>query len=135
MLDTDKQHEWVYNNKRSTLLKKASDHELIFYSEVNVPWPCSNRDYIAHLTVSQQSAQVIAIESHAEPNFIPQKKGIVRIAFSHSHWIITTLGNGQLGIEYTVQFDPGGSAPAWITNMFVTKGPFETFKKLKARFV
>jgi START domain len=134
LLDLDKQHEWVYNSKRSVLLKKATEQDLIFYSEVTVPWPFSNRDYIAHLNVSHPSSQVTLIESHSEPNFLPYNKGIVRITTSSSQWTITNQGNGQLSIEYTVHFDPGGFVPAWLTNLFLTKGPYESFKKLKEHF-
>jgi hypothetical protein len=42
---------------------------------------------------------------------------------------------GTIYIIYEVEVDPGGSIPGWIANMFVAKGPFETFgnlgKKLK----
>jgi hypothetical protein len=33
-------------------------------------------------------------------------------------------------INYEVEVDPGGSIPGWIANMFVDKGPFETFSNL-----
>ena len=133
LFDLDKQHEWVYNNKSSKLLKKVSDNELIYYSEVNVPWPGTNRDFIAHLKVTQPSQDVVSIESHSEPNFVPEKDGLVRVKSSHSNWKLMALGNSRVKIEYTIQFDPGGSVPAWLTNMFVTKGPFETFDKLQDR--
>jgi hypothetical protein len=34
-------------------------------------------------------------------------------------------------IEYFGQADPGGSVPGWVANPFTTKGPFETFRKLR----
>ena len=134
LTDINKLPEWVYNCKHSELLKKTTDRDLLFYSEVKLPWPFSNRDYIAHLHAILRSSQILEIESHAESSFIPEKKGIVRITSSNSHWIITNLQNGQLMIEYTVQFDPGGTVPAWLSNLFLTKGPFETFQKLKDHF-
>jgi hypothetical protein len=39
-------------------------------------------------------------------------------------------GKGRLFIVYFLEMDPGGSVPAWITNMFVAKGPYETFSNL-----
>ncbi len=133
LFDIDRQQEWVYSDKHSKLLKKVSNSELIYYSEVSVPWPATNRDFISHLTVTQPSINIVNIESHAEANFIPEKDGIVRIKNSTSHWTISSLGNNQLRIDYTIQFEPGGSVPVWLTNMFITKGPFETFDKLQER--
>jgi hypothetical protein len=130
LLDISRQHEWVYGTKMSQLLKEVKPNELIFYSEVSVPWPCTNRDYIAHFIINQVSPQLLTIDSHAEPGFIHVKPGLVRVQKSVAHWEVTTTGGGLL-IVYTLQFDPGGSVPAWLTNLFVTKGPLQTFQKLK----
>jgi len=133
LFDIDRQKEWVFNDKSSKLLKRVQSNELIYYSEVNVPWPCTNRDFIAHLKVTQPSANTVTIASHAEPTFIPEKNGIVRVKASSAQWTMTAIGNGQIKIDYIVQFDPAGSVPAWLTNMFVTKGPYETFSQLQGR--
>jgi hypothetical protein len=130
LLDITKQHEWVYNTKSTQLLKTVKPNELIFYSEVNVPWPCTNRDYIAHFVINQVSPQLLTIDSHAEPGFLPVKEGLVRVEKSVAHWEVATVSGG-LQIVYTLQFDPGGSVPAWLTNLFITKGPLQTFQKLK----
>jgi len=45
--------------------------------------------------------------------------------------LITPIPQGGVKIEYELQVDPGGKVPAWLVNMFATKGPFETFKKLQ----
>jgi hypothetical protein len=131
LLDIDKQQNWVYNSKNIRLLKKLAPNEYIFYSEVSVPWPCTNRDYIAHFVIRQVSPQLITLDSHAEPNYIPENDGIVRVKHSEAHWEVTTLDKDHLKMVYTVQFDPAGAIPAWLTNLFVTKGPYETFENLR----
>ena len=131
LLDVDKQPDWVYNSKHTQLLKKIAPNEFVFYSEVSVPWPCTNRDYIAHLLITQVSPQLLTIDSHTEPNLLPEKDGIVRIKNSVAHWEITSINATTQKIVYTVRFDPAGAIPAWLTNMFVAKGPFETFQKLR----
>ena len=131
LMDITAQHEWVYNNKSSQLVKKLSDNEMIFYAEVSVPWPCTNRDYISHITVTQPTNKLVAIDAHSEPDLLPPKEGRVRVKNSRAHWEVTRLNSEMLKIVYTVQFDPAGTVPAWLTNMFITKGPFETFQKLR----
>ncbi len=133
LFDLDRQKDWVFNDKSSTLLKQVKENEMIYYSEVSVPWPGNNRDFIAHLTVTQLSPSVVTIDSHAEPDYIPERAGLVRITSSTSKWTMTAMGNNQIKINYVIQFDPGGSVPAWVINMFVTKGPYETFSKLQQR--
>ena len=131
LMDIQAQHDWVYNNKSTQLVKKIGSNEMIFYSEVSVPWPCTNRDYISHITIKQPTPQLVTIDAHAEPDLLPVKEGKVRVMTSKAHWDVTSLSKDLLKIVYTVQFDPAGSVPAWLTNMFVTKGPLQTFQKLR----
>jgi hypothetical protein len=133
LFDIEKHKEWVYNTKSAQLCKRVSDSELIYYSEVTAPWPFSNRDFVAHLKVSQRSPGLLTIESHAEPGYLPYKKSCVRILNSDSYWTITAQSNNTLKLDYVIRFDPGGSIPAWLINLFITEGPYETFKNLRER--
>jgi hypothetical protein len=132
LLDVEKQPEWVYSTKTTRLLEKVQPNEVIFYAEVSVPWPCTNRDYVAHFTIDQLSQEHVIIDSYAEPAYIPENDGIVRVNKSKGRLEAYNINKDQIRLTYTVQFDPAGSIPAWLTNMFVTKGPYETFKKLRA---
>lgn len=131
LLDIDKQKDWVYNNKGSSLVRKVAANEVIFYSEICLPWPCTNRDYVSHITVTQPQGATVVIDANAEPDLVPQKDGKVRIKTSKAHWEITPISAYLQRIVYTVQFDPAGSVPAWLVNMFVTKAPYQTFMKLR----
>lgn len=132
VLDANAGAEWVYSTKSSTLLRQISPSELIYHSEVSLPWPFSNRDFVAHLIAKQDAAtRVVTIDGPVDPHYIPEKKGIVRVAKSFGRWVITPKAANLVHLDYTLETDPGGSIPAWLVNLFVTKGPFETFKKLK----
>jgi hypothetical protein len=131
IMDVNTAVDWVYSTKSSTLLKKVSVSELYYYSEVSLPWPISNRDFVAHLKVTQDPHnKVVTIDGPVIPNYIPQKKDIIRVRNSYGKWILTPQKNSTK-IEYTLETDPGGSLPAWLVNLFVAKGPHETFVKLK----
>ncbi len=132
ILDLNACSEWVYHTKSAVLLKKVSPAELYYYSEVDIPWPASNRDFIAHLMVSQdKKSKVVTVDAPCLPDWVPEKKDIVRIRQSLGRWTIVPVNKTQVKIEYVLVVDPGGSIPAWIVNMFAAKGPMESFKKLK----
>jgi len=131
LTDIARQPDWVYGSRSAEVVKAIKSNEFIFHSEVEVPWPCADRDYIAHIVINQPSLQLLTIDSYSEPDMLPVKDGIVRVKKSAAHWDVTREGSDLLRIVYTVSFDPAGSVPAWLTNMFVTKGPFLTFQKLK----
>ncbi|HTL10172.1 MAG TPA: START domain-containing protein [Chitinophagaceae bacterium] len=132
LLDVNGSLDWVYSTKSITLLKQVSPSELIYYSEIDVPWPASNRDFIVGIVVTQdERTKAVTVLGINKPNYLPEKKDIVRIQQSYSKWLITPIPQGGVKIEYELQVDPGGKVPAWLVNMFATKGPFETFKKLQ----
>ena len=133
ILDVNTGADWVYSTKSSVLLKKVSPSELYYYSEVSVPWPVNNRDFVSHLIVTQDpSSKVVTINGPTIPDYLPAKDGIVRVgANSSGKWVITAKQPQQILVEYTLQVDPAGSLPAWLVNLFAAKGPFETFKNLK----
>lgn len=133
IMDVNTAGEWLYATKSSTLLKQVSPGEVYYYSEVSLPWPVNNRDFICHLTASQDPrTKVVTIDGPVVPDYMPAKNGIVRVTQSSGKWLITPNGS-NVDIEYTLEANPGGSLPAWLVNLFVTKGPMESFKKLKVQ--
>ncbi len=132
LLDINRAADWVYATKKSTLLKQLNPLELYYYSEVSVPWPASNRDYVVHMKVSQdEKTKAVSVVGENKPTYLPAVKNIVRIQQSYTKWLMMPLPNGQVLIEYYLQVDPGGIVPVWLINLFSTKGPFETFKNLR----
>jgi START domain len=131
ILDIDHYSNWSKSLKKAYILKKISNDELYFYSEVNSPWPASNRDLIVHLKISQDpSTKIMTIRAMGVPNFIPAKKDLVRIPFSNETWTVVPVDKQTVKITYHIQIDPGGGAPGWLVNMFSTKAPLESFRYL-----
>src|SRR5258708_36983536 len=80
ILDVNTGAQWVYSTKSSILLKQVSPSELYYYSEVNIPWPASNRDFIAHLIVVQDPhSKVVTVYGPTVPDYVPVKNDVVRI--------------------------------------------------------
>jgi hypothetical protein len=132
LMDVKNSEDWLYHTSSNYIVKQVSPSELYYYSVVEVPWPVQNRDFIAHIKVSQDTeTKVITIDAPCVANMVPVKPKTVRVADSKGKWVITPVNKHQVKIVYTLHADPGGSIPAWLSNMFVTQGPAESFKKLK----
>jgi hypothetical protein len=132
VMDIETCSEWVYHSKKNMMIKQISPLDLIYYSEVDVPWPCENRDFVVHIQVQQNpQTKVITVNSPCVPGYVPEKENIVRIPRSIGNWTITPTGKNQVRAEYVLEVDPMGTIPAWLINLFVTKGPLETFRNLK----
>ena len=100
ILDLDACSEWVYHSKSNILLKRVSQAELYYYSEVDIPWPADNRDFIAHLIVSQdKKSKVVTVDAPCEPDLVPAKKDIVRIRQSSGRWTIIPVNKPRLKLN------------------------------------
>jgi hypothetical protein len=132
LLDIKNYPDWAYHTKSSTVVKQISPSELYYYSEVNVPWPGQNRDFVSHITVSQNpETRVVTVEAPNVSGMVPEKSGLYRTHSSKGKWIITPEGPDKIKVVYYLQIDAGGAAPAWLVNMFITDGPLQTFIKLR----
>ena len=134
IMDVNTSPDLVYHTKSSKLIKQVSATELYYYSEVSLPCPAANRDFVAHLMVTQNpDTKAVTIDGPAVAGFVPVKEGIVRIIDSKGKWIITPIGTNQIKVEYSIHVDPGGSLPSWLVNMFATEGPLKIFAGIKVQ--
>jgi hypothetical protein len=123
--------DWVYATKRSYLIEKITDSNLIYYAETALPWPMKNRDQPIHMIIYPESADsILTITTIGEPDRLPENRGQVRIRTFSATWKVKSRNPDQIEIDYILNVDPSGSVPAWLVNMFVSKGPYETFSKL-----
>jgi hypothetical protein len=134
LLDVEKYPQWAYCTKSAVLVKRTGNNDLIYYSEIRAPWPLSNRDFYAEMTFSWDSARhSLCLVSKGLKDFQPEKSGLVRVPRSKAVWNISTKSDKVIHLQYTLEIDPGGGLPAWIVNMFATRGPMETFTNLRKK--
>lgn len=133
LLDIPASPEWIYATEFCRVQKTISDTELIYHSEIDVPWPVSNRDFIVRVKISQDSlTKKLTVDGENLPQYIKEQDGVVRIMHTESNWTVTPRDK-YLDIVFTLHVDPGGSIPAWLINMFATRGPLETFRNLRSQ--
>jgi hypothetical protein len=132
IMDIKGSPEWLYHTKFCRVVKVVSPEEVYYYSEVTLPWPAENRDFVSHLTVSQNpDTKVVLVDGPAVPGVVPLKSGLVRVEHSGSIWEITPAPDGIIKVKYTLHVDPGGELPSWLINMFGTEAPVQIFKNLR----
>ncbi|WP_018613477.1 START domain-containing protein [Segetibacter koreensis] len=129
--DVGKNKEWVYSTKQSYPIRQISGNEILYYSETELPWPVSNRDIAVRMRFNLNPAKnTLKVVASGEPGAFPIQKGVVRLQFFSSTWDVKYVGNNKISISYYLKMDPSGNVPAPVTNMFITKGPYETFENL-----
>ena len=133
ILDIPASDQWVYATKLCRTEKIISPREFIYYSEIEVPWPASNRDFIVRVKVEQDSlTKKMTVGGENLPTYLNEKEGVVRIMHTESQWTVIPEAN-NLKIEFVLHVNPGGSIPAWLINLFASRGPMETFLNLRSQ--
>ncbi|MBS1946635.1 MAG: hypothetical protein JST47_02610 [Bacteroidetes bacterium] len=134
LADAGRYTDWAYAIKTSTIVKKINSDDFIYYSVIDVPWPGSDRDFYAHCKIYYDSAtHNLRVVSESLRNYMPEKKNIVRVPLSKATWDIRAMSRNRIHLEYVLELDPGGNVPAWLMNLFSTKGPLQTFENLKQK--
>ncbi|MGZ3850634.1 MAG: START domain-containing protein [Flavisolibacter sp.] len=129
--DIGNQKTWVYKTRKSFLVQRPDDRKLVYYNETDLPWPVSNRDVVISMKMEMDALQrSLVIIQEAQSGILPPKKGIVRVSHLKGYWKFQENEHQKLQVEYYLDIDPGGSLPTWVTNLFITKGPYQTFVKL-----
>jgi len=126
--------EWVYNSKTNIVVSQNTAHDFVYYTETHLPWPVNNRDVVIHLRIQTDNLpHSLTVTGRARQSVLPELPGIVRMKHYVANWKVTMPTSNTIRIEYVMEIDPGGSLPSWLANMFVDKGPYETFKNLAER--
>ena len=124
--------EWVMNCQKAEKLFAKSMVQTCYYSQVDFPWPLSDRDFIAQNDLFQDPAtKIVYSKLKGVPDYLPEKPGFVRIQHLKITWKITPLSTDKVAVDYHFQSDPGGNIPAWMINLAIDKGPVSSIKKLR----
>jgi len=130
--DVDNYKNWHYKSSNARILEESNPNDIIYYTQIEAPWPVSNRDLILHLELLQDAATgSLTVLLNSMPEYLPEQEGLVRIPYSSSTMIMNPLDTNLIEVDYTILVDPGGSLPVWVVNLVSTQGPYETFKRLK----
>jgi START domain len=131
VLDIENQPNWVYGTRRASLLKQVSNREILYYVETDLPWPASDRDTVIRMRIKEnRPGNILTVTSVGEPRSFPLQENKVRVDRYGAKWEVKALGKDKLSFSYQLQVDPAGNLPGWIVNLFVSKGPYETFRNL-----
>lgn len=128
--NAEKYSEWMSNLQQSHILKQTNENELYIYSESNLPWPFSNRDIVSQSLFYHKDGKSF-MKITGLPDYIPEKKGIIRMKYTKGLWTFIPLASGETKIIYQFLGDPGGSIPGWLANLFIVDGPYKTLLHLK----
>lgn len=122
--------QWLYSCLAHQVLK--TDGRISWtYTQFTAPWPVSKRDSVLKVTSTYQEDGSLVRMTQSLPDFIPEKKGFVRVAKVDGFWQFKPVEEDTVEVTYQVHTEPGGSVSAVLANTFVVDAPFNTLKTMK----
>ncbi len=123
---------WIYATGTSDLIEKVSDLEYTMHQLIETPWPTDNRDVCMRVKINQdETSGKVVIVNKSEPKLRPEAKGVVRVKRSDIRWEVIPVSKNRLKCTYYLNTEPGGSVPAWLINLFIAEGPYQSLYNLK----
>jgi hypothetical protein len=130
--DADNHYKWINNCTQSKLLNAIGDTGIIFYEYYHLPWPASDRDIIIQTKIEYNAERTIfTLTSKGTPAYTKELDGVVRIPEFTGSWKLALQATGKVNGEYIANINPGGFIPAWLVNMFMVNGPYDSFINMK----
>lgn len=127
--DADRYKDWYGFTKTSKLLSREKNVQYT-YMETIFPWPFSNRDMVYKMTIDTVNAGEVLISLDGISDYLPDKKGIVRMKKA-SGFIRLIAKDNNTDLIYQFHSEPGKSIPVWLANQSIAELPYKTLLGLK----
>jgi hypothetical protein len=114
------------------VLLNEKDKHIQYYLVYDVPWPIADRDLVvdSRITIDPVTGARY-IEARSLLNVIPENPDLIRIKKYWQKWTLIPVEEGLVHIILEGSVDPGGSVPAWLSNMVITETPFKVIRSVK----
>lgn len=130
LLDIPNYVNWQYNTLEAEVLKQAGTHDFTYRALLDAPWPVENRELIVQFKAMKTAAGELHLILNSTMEESSPPKGVVRVPFSQSRWYLKTAGT-SVDVKFELNLHPGGQIPAWLVNMMLADGPYQSFRNIK----
>lgn len=120
---------WYGFTKTSKLLKQERGVQYN-YVETIFPWPYSNRDMVYRMSIDTSIPRAIKITLKGIPDYIQDKKGIVRMEKAEGYILLKPMED-KTEVIYVFHSEPGDNVPSWLANNSMAELPFKTLSGLR----
>jgi len=135
MLDIKRKPEWLPKLTRTKLIKRLGPQSWIEYAEIDVPWPCQNRDIVFQIDMKfNANFSKVTIGLKSVQNDLILNKNNIRALIYPSTFLVTLNNHSQQTLVQSQSFvDPRGSIPRWIVNLFQKTQTIKIAQSLQKR--
>ncbi len=130
--DANNYSSWIDQVSFSKLISKNNSSFTVYY-QIDLPAGVRNRDIILYNQIVTYSTAVIKVDLKCNNTAYNIEKSYTRIDDAYGYWLFEASG-GKSSVTYQFYSNPKGNFPAWLINLFIVDGPYETLINLKQKF-
>ena len=118
LLDGHSAPKWMHKCEKLEVLEERSKQEFIIYFVNGAPWPVSDRDAVVHTTMTQDPDSLV-VTRRSRPCQKDWLTTMITFVFPAmtGGWELIPVGENKVMIRYQVHAAPGGSLPAWFSEL------------------
>ena len=126
LLDFEGYTRWYWEVREAKLVRKDSPLNYYFYMVHHAPYGLPDRDVVLHAVIEPQTEtrKSIILTIRAEPNILPLKPPLIRMAAENMRVKISPLPDNQVLLEAEGYIDPSGKIPTWANNLIQRSAPY-----------
>ncbi|OUS74153.1 hypothetical protein B5G52_02055 [Pseudoalteromonas sp. A601] len=132
--DTQQAPLWIENVTFVEVLSRLSSSETIVYTQLDSPWPVTDRDMVSYSCYRRLSPSQTELIIKAYPDYKAELDSVIRIKDLQARWLLNEENTEQgrsLTLTHDVYADPGGAIPHWISNKVGLKSALKTLLELR----
>jgi hypothetical protein len=115
-------------------LENTSELNFYLYIAIDTPWPFSDRDvvYKAKIAIDYILGKIVIKSTALTEQFVPPKKGYVRITDSEHQWILERVSSERTRITFINRTNAAGPLSNYISNPGTRDTTVHSLKNLKS---
>jgi hypothetical protein len=132
LADLERHPEWVFRCTGLTILEGQVGKQVTYHTTYDIPWPMRDRDLTVEATITHHAGGK-RIESLSEDIMLdhPLENGVIRMPGYREWVILEEIDSANTLFIAEGYADPGGTVPAWLVNMFLVDGIYDSVIKTR----
>jgi len=132
LMDDENAPEWAPLCEESKVVHRANETACYVHQVTRLPRPLKARDSVVFKFWCQDSETgVVTAKVIAVPDYIPKRKGFVRMPLVLTYFRLTPRGDDTVEFVWEAITDPAGWIPHWFVNLTLVRAPYDTFRRIQ----
>ena len=124
--------EWVIRCSGVEIIDTV-DGRIRYHTSYDLPWPFQDRDLVVELEVISSGPEEAHLLTRSIGLDYPLKEGVIRMPGYREEVFFEKIDDRRTRFRSEGFADPGGTVPAWLVNLFLVDGIYDTVIRTRER--